>query len=273
MANTVFSQPGAALRAEKIDDNLYIVTGGMANTAFFIGDKEVVAIDAQMTADGARQMIEEIKKITSKPLTTVILTHSDADHINGLVGFPRGLQIISSSGARKEMEAALNAPNAPDLRPYLPTRTFDNRMEIDLGSFSLELFHFGPAHTSGDIVIYSPKNRLALVGDLVFIGRDPLIHRFKGGNSNGLIKTLQAMLKLDADRFAPGHNKIIGRAEIETLLKDIQEKQGAVKKLAAEGKTLEETKKQFGIATAPAKPGAFSFPSLVEVMYLEITGQ
>jgi cyclase len=273
MANTGFSQPPAGITAERIDEGVYLVKGGVANTAFIVGEKEVVAIDAQMTADDARQMIDEIKKVTSKPLTTVILTHSDADHINGLTGFPRGLDIISSTGARKEIEEALDTPNAPDLRPYLPTRTFEDTMELDLGSIRLRLLHFGPAHTSGDIVIHAPEHRLAFVGDLVFIGRDPLIHRFKGGTSSGLITVLQAILALDVERIVPGHSDIIGRAEVEDVMNDLLEKQHTIGAMVAEGKTLEETKKHFGLATVPAKPGGFSFPSLVEVIYLEMSGK
>jgi cyclase len=90
-----FSQQQSAITAEKITDNIYIVKGGVANTGFVVGEKEVAAIDAEMTADSAQKMIDEIKKVTSKPLTKLILTHSDGDHVNGLAGFPKGLEIIS----------------------------------------------------------------------------------------------------------------------------------------------------------------------------------
>ncbi len=266
-----FSQQQSALKAEKIADNIYMVTGGMANTGFVVGDEGVLAIDAEMTADSAKQMIGEIKKATSKPLAKLVLTHSDGDHINGVSGFPKGLEIISSMKTKEEMAEALKSPDMQALQPYLPTRTFADKMDLDFAPESIQLLHFGPAHTSGDSVIFFPARKLAFVGDLVFVGRDPLIHRHKDGTSVGLIKTLQALLELDADKYVPGHGNIVSKSEIETVLKNLREKQDKVRSLIQEGKSLEETKKAFGIADAPAKPGGYSFPSLVETIYLELS--
>jgi cyclase len=262
-----------AITSEKITDHIYIVKGGMANTAFIAGDKEAVAIDAEMTAEQGQQMIAEIKKATPKPLTKIILTHSDADHVNGIAGFPRGLEIISSDVAKKEMEEASKAPNGQALAPYLPTKTFAEKMDLEIAPERIQLLHFGPAHTSGDTVVYFPARKLAFVGDLVFIGRDPLIHRIKGGSSTGLIKTLQALLKLDAEKFVPGHGNIVGKSDIEGELKTLQEKQDKVKSLIKQGKSLDEIKTAFGIPVAPAKPGGMSFPSVVEIMYQEFSGK
>jgi glyoxylase-like metal-dependent hydrolase (beta-lactamase superfamily II) len=146
-------------------------------------------------------------------------------------------------------------------------------MDLDLGTERIQLLHFGPAHTSGDAVIFFPARKLAFVGDLVFIGRDPLIHRFKGGASTGLIKTLKALLELNADKYVPGHGGIVGKSDIETEMKGLQEKQDKVRSLIKQGKSLDEVKTAFGIPTSPAKPGGMSFPSLVEVMYLELSGK
>lgn len=268
-----FSQQPSALTAEKITENIYLVKGGLANTGFVVGEKEVAAIDAEMTADQAKKMIEEIQKVTPKPLTKIILTHSDGDHVNGLSGFPKGIEIISSRVAKKEMEDAVKAPNAQALQPYLPTRTFEDKLEIDLGTERIQLIHYGPAHTSGDAVVFFPARKLVFVGDLVFIGRDPLIHRSKGGTSTGLIKNLQALAVLDADRYVPGHGTIIAKSDVEGALKSLQDKQEKVRALIREGKTLAEVKQAFGLPDAPAKPGGMSFPSVVEVMYQELSGK
>ncbi len=268
-----FSQPQAAITSEKIADNVYIVKGGMSNTGFIVGEKEVAAIDTGMTADFAQKMIDEIKRVTPKPITKVILTHSDADHVNGLAGFPKGLEIISSVQAKNEMAEAVKAPNAQALQAYLPTRTFSDKMDIALAPERIQLLHFGPAHTSGDTVVFLPDKKVAFVGDLVFIGRDPLIHRQKGGTSTGLIKTLKALLDLKAGTYVVGHGNPVVKSDIEGELKSLQEKQEKIKALIKEGKSLDEVKAAFGISTAPAKPGGFSFPSLVEVMYLELSGK
>jgi glyoxylase-like metal-dependent hydrolase (beta-lactamase superfamily II) len=267
---TQYNTSSATLETQQIADGVYVVKGGVANTGFIVGEKEVLAVDAEMTADQAKQMIAEIKKVTSKPLTTIILTHSDGDHVNGLNGFPEGLEIISTVRAKEEMQQALSAPNAPPLQSYLPTRTFSDRMDFNLAPERIQLLHYGPAHTSGDLAVFLPGKKLVFVGDLVFIGRDPLIHRHKNGRSAGLIKTLRALLELDADRYIPGHGDIVTKAEIGNVLKNLEEKQAKVKSLIEEGKSLEEVKEAFGIADGPAK-GGMGFPSLVENIYLELS--
>jgi len=269
MLSTGFTQQPATHTATQVADNVYMVRGSLANTGFIVGEEEVLVIDAEMTADAAKDMLDLIKKETSKPLTKLVLTHSDGDHINGIGGFPKGLEIYSSAEAKNEMTPEFKARNLLD---YLPTQTFTDKMDIHLGSERIQLLHFGPAHTSGDTVVFIPDKKLAFVGDLVFLGRDPLIHRQKGGTSLGLIKTLQAILNLDADTFISGHNDILSRNDVENVLKDVQEKVDKVRSLIQEGKSLGETKEAFGIKDIPAKAGGFSFPSLVEVIYLELTG-
>jgi len=266
-----FSQQPSTLTTEQIADNVFLIKGGVANTGFIVGKDWVYAIDAGMTAESAKSMLEEIKKTTSKPLSGLILTHSDGDHVNGLGGFPEGLETYSSAGAKKEMEEAFGAPNLEALKSRLPQKTFSDRMEIDLGSEKVSLLHFGPAHTSGDAVLFLPAKRLAFVGDLVFIGRDPLIHRQKGGTALGLIKTLESILQLDADRFVPGHNDVLSREDVEKALAHIKDTVARVRSVLRESGSPEEAKKALGIQESPQSKGGFSFPSLAEVVYLELS--
>ncbi|MEJ2246544.1 MAG: MBL fold metallo-hydrolase [Acidobacteriota bacterium] len=269
--STGFTQQPSTHTAAQVADNVYIVRGSLANTGFIVGEEEVLFIDAEMTTDAAKDMLDVMKQETSKPLTKLVLTHSDGDHINGIAGFPKGLEIYSSAEAKNEMIAEFKAQNRQNLMDYLPTQTFTDKMDIHLGSERIQLLHFGPAHTSGDTVVFIPDKKIAFVGDLVFLGMDPLIHRQKGGTSLGLIKNLQAILNLDADTFISGHNDVLSRKDVENVLKDIQGKVDKVRSLIQEGKSLGEAKEAFGIKEIPAKTGGFSFPSLVEVIYLELT--
>jgi cyclase len=99
------------MSVEKIAKDIYMVKGGSgANTGFLIGEKSVLVIDAKMTTDAAKQMIDEIKKLTPQPIMSLVITHSGGDHVNGLAGFPRGIEIISHAQTKKEMEEAFKDP-------------------------------------------------------------------------------------------------------------------------------------------------------------------
>ncbi|MGB8951381.1 MAG: MBL fold metallo-hydrolase [Candidatus Aminicenantales bacterium] len=260
------------LTVEQVKGNIYQVKGGSgANTGFFIGEKEVLVIDAKMSEESSRQEMAEIQKLTPLPISFIILTHSDGDHVNGLNGFPPGTTIISHEDTRKYMAEAFKAPNFQALSAYLPDLTFSNQMTLYLGNEVIQILHFGPAHTSGDAVIYFPAEKVAFLGDLIFIGRDPLIHKHKNGCFSGALATLKAILKLDADTFVHGHGDIASRADIEALIQMYEEKQAKIKALIAEGKSLEEIKKIFNVEDRPAQPGRPQRPSFVEIIYQELT--
>jgi glyoxylase-like metal-dependent hydrolase (beta-lactamase superfamily II) len=266
---TAQQQEPVPVKASQVKGNIYEVEGGRgANAGFFIGEKEVLVIDAKMTEESAKQMIAEIKKLTSNPIKYVILTHSDGDHVNGLVGFPADLIIAAHHQTAKDMDAAFKDAT---LRSYLPDFTFSKKLKLYFGDKTVKLFHFGPAHTSGDVVVYFPEEKVAFIGDLLFLGRDPLIHRHKNGNSFGLVKTLKSILKLGADTFIHGHGSIASPSDLEGAIKSLEEKQTKIKALIKEEKSLEEIKKIFNVEDRPPRPGRSRRPGLVETIYLELT--
>ncbi len=264
-----YRQEPAPVTIHQVKGSIYEVKGGSgANCGFFIGKKEVLVIDAKMNEESAKQMIAEIKKLTPHPLKYVIITHSDGDHVNGLVGFSEDITIIAHHQARKDMDQAFQEPAQ---RAYLPQLTFSEKLKLYSGNKVVKLFHFGPAHTSGDVVVYFPEEKVAFLGDLLFLGRDPLVHRHKNGSSFGLVKTLKKVLELDAETFVHGHGDIASRSDVEGVIKSLEDKQAKIKVLIEEEKSLDEIKKAFGVEDRPAQPGRRRWLSLVEVIYLELT--
>ncbi len=261
----------APLEMTKLADGVYCLIGGSgANTGVVIGKTEVIAIDAKMTEDSAQQMLAEIAKVTPHPVSRIILTHSDGDHVNGLVGFPKGLPIIAHENARKDMDEAAQEPDQGALRAYLPTETVTGNRDLNLDGLRVQLLYFGPAHTDGDLVVFLPDQRVAFVGDLLFLSREPLIHAHKNGSSIGLVKTLNGLLALDADTYASGHNPPCTKDDIRKLLTSIEERQAKVKAMVDQGKTLAEVKTAFGVQTQ-SRPGAPSRPGLIEIIYRDMS--
>src|ERR1700688_3905293 len=112
----------ASVKLVKVNAEVYFVEGptqpakdAAGNSGIIIGSTGVIVIDAKSTADLGKVVLADIAQITSKPVTHVILTHSDADHVNGIAAFPTGLTIIAQENNKKEQEAALSAggPAAP----------------------------------------------------------------------------------------------------------------------------------------------------------------
>src|SRR5580704_15215738 len=163
----------------QLKPDVYWVEGGGGNSGVIVGEKGVIVVDAKTTPAGGKELLENVAKITPKPITTVILTHSDADHVNGLASFPTGITIIAQENNKKEQDAALAAGGrgAPPAE-HLPTKIISkNKESLTIDGVKLQLFHWAPAHTSGDLVVYLPSESIVFTGDLIAtIIPDPLIH-------------------------------------------------------------------------------------------------
>lgn len=236
---------------DRISENLYQIYGGRgASGGMYIGDKEVLIIDSKMDKASVEGIYKAVKEVTDKPITMLINTHSDGDHINGNQFFPESVKIIAHENCRQEFfhEQRNGSPSnwlKDDMISYVPQITFTNTMTIYLGSKQVELYYFGVGHTTGDIVVFFPEEKTAFIGDQVFWGRPQLIHSYKGGNSFEHVKTTEKLLSLDAQKFCSGHADIKGREDIKSHLKEIVAFQQKVQEQVNTGKSLEETKEVF----------------------------
>jgi len=207
----------------KISDRLFEVLGGRgAQGGVYIGDNGVLVIDAKMDKKSVDQVIDEIRRITDKPVKYLVNTHSDGDHIMGNRYFPETVTFIAHENCRQEFfhpkrDSTPSEWNKPELAPFVPSITFRDKMDVYLGSKKVELWYFGVGHTTGDTVVYFPEEKTAFLGDQIFLTRPQLIHSYKGGNSFEHVKTLTRMLQtIDAEKFCSGHSEMTSRKEIRS---------------------------------------------------------
>ncbi|MES2258158.1 MAG: MBL fold metallo-hydrolase [Pseudomonadota bacterium] len=253
----------------------YWVEGGIANTGFVVGDKGVIVIDAQMFVDAAATVQAEIAKITPKPVSQIILTHSDRDHVLALPAYPAGTPIIAHEHTRADMLAASADPAARpasrELKNFLPTRTVTKREDLVLEGVRVTLLNTASAHTDGDLAVYLPAQKIVFAGDLVTpgIGDYPGIHLCKRGSSLGWIQSLEAVLALDADTYISGHGEPLTRAELQTRVDAAKVRRSQIQALVGQGKSLVEVKA--ALHDVPLLGLAARFPTFVETTYQELT--
>ncbi len=260
------------LSVKPLNGGVYWTQGGAGgNTGIIVGKDGVIVIDAKTTPASAKEMLAEIAKITPKPVTTVILTHSDGDHVNGLAAFPAGLTIISQENCKKEMEASASSRN-PAPQDRLPTKTVTNKENVTINGVKLTLLHYANAHTSGDLMVYLPEQKIAFTGDIIVTNQPyTLIHAEKNGSSEGWISTVKGLASLNADNYVPGHGDLQTKADVQARLAKVQARREEIKKLVAQGKSLDQVKQALGETDTPAAPGAPQFPSYTTVVYNELT--
>src|SRR6267154_6390672 len=103
-----FQQPPAAAAApkvvevEKLRDNLWMLKGGGGNTAVFIRTDGITVVDTKNPGWG-QPILDEIKKISNKPITQIINTHTHGDHVSGNVEFPATVEVIVQENTKANM--------------------------------------------------------------------------------------------------------------------------------------------------------------------------
>jgi len=233
--------------------------GAGGNSTIIIGKTSVIVVDAKQTEAGAKDLLAEIAKITPKPVKTAIITHSDGDHLNGLVAFPEGIKIIAHENNKKEQETALaaggrGAPPKDRLPNQVTTKTKES-MTID--GVKLELYHWAPAHTSGDLVVYLPAQKIVSTGDIVVTNRaddNPNIHFEKNGSTEGWIASVKGMISLNADTYVTGHGDLLTKADLQRKVAATTERRNKIAAMVKEGKTVDEIKAALPDAPAPGAP-------------------
>jgi glyoxylase-like metal-dependent hydrolase (beta-lactamase superfamily II) len=277
LASLAFAQgpAPAPLMVHQLKPNVYWVEGGGGNSGVIVGDKGVIVVDAKTTPAQGKELLEDIAKITPKPVTTVILTHSDGDHVNGLASFPAGITIIAQENNKKEQETALAAGGrgAPPAG-HLPTQTISkNKEDLKIDGTKVEVLHWAPAHTSGDLVVYLPSEKIVFTGDIITTQPDALIHLEKNGSSEGWVTTAKGIAALNADQFVPGHGNVMDKAAVQKKATDVAAKRAKIKALVAQGKSLAEIKTAVGDPPPAQGKGGRGpgFASFTDVVYQELT--
>lgn len=91
------------------------------------------------------------------------------------------------------------------IRDRAPNLTFDSEMSIDLGGREVRLMHLGRGNTAGDAVVYLPREKIVVTGDLVV---HPVPYFF-GGYPAAFADTLRRVRRLDYRTMVPGHGELL----------------------------------------------------------------
>ena len=211
------------VEVEKLKDNLYMLKGGGGNTAVFVGTTGVVVVDTKNPGWG-QPILDKIKDLTDKPVTTIINTHTHGDHVSGNVEFPTTVDIIVQENTKANMQKMVGPPGMPAPQNVfaqnpgkgMPKRTFKDRMTVGKGPDQIDLYYFGRGHTDGDAWIVWPALRFAHAGD-IFSGKNlPLLDTNNGGSGVEIGDTLAKAhdgIK-NVDQVITGHSTVMMWADL-----------------------------------------------------------
>jgi glyoxylase-like metal-dependent hydrolase (beta-lactamase superfamily II) len=188
---------------KKVDgtDGVYIFRNGGAQSMFIVTNDGVIATDpiGYARPQGVTDYINEIKRVTDKPIRYLIYSHHHFDHIQGGKPFKdAGARIIAHKRAKERLDQLKNP------QVVSPDETFDTSKTIELGGTSIELTYLGLNHSDSNIVMRLPKEKIVFIVDTIPVGSVPgrgFIDMYPI-EAEDFIKKVIAM---DWDRLIPGH--------------------------------------------------------------------
>jgi cyclase len=206
---------------------------GWSNAGLIVGDGSSLLIDTLFDLKLTADMLHSMAAVTdTAPIATLVNTHANGDHCYGneLVA---GAEIIASAATAHEMTevppAMLAALNKADgevgalfrhffgsfefdgINVTMPTRTFEGRLDLEVGGRAVELIEVGPAHTRGDTLAYVPDAKTVYTGDILFIGGTPIVW---AGPLSNWVAACDLMLGMDIDTVVPGHGPLTDKAGV-----------------------------------------------------------
>ncbi len=246
--------PRAALPdAEKVKDSLYVImastpgngfTGG--NVGVFVTDTGVVVMDTKVAGYGP-DLIGKIKKITDKPVTTIINTHTHGDHTGSNEGFPATVEIIAHENTKANMMKM--AAFKDDKAQFLPKKTYADKMSFGSGKDRVDLYYFGPGHTNGDTFVVFPALRVLHAGDMFAWKDAPLCDRGNGGScvehSKSIAKLVAAVKNVDT--VIPGHSPVTTWMDLQEYGRYSAELLAQTEAAIKAGKSAEDTGKSIDL--------------------------
>ncbi|HEY8150127.1 MAG TPA: MBL fold metallo-hydrolase [Vicinamibacteria bacterium] len=246
------------VEVEKIKDNLFLLKGGGGNTAVFVGTSGVVVVDTKLPGWG-QPILDKVKELTPKPVTTIINTHTHGDHVSGNVEFPATVDIVTQENTKANMEkmatpTGIPAGTMPNVFQAsggkgMPKRTFKDTLTLDKGADRIDLYYFGRGHTNGDAFVVFPALRVMHAGDIFARKGPPLLDGNNGGSGVAIGDTLaKAAAGIKAvDSVITGHSTLMTWADLQEYARFNQDFLEWVRAEMKAGKTVEAAAAEYKI--------------------------
>jgi glyoxylase-like metal-dependent hydrolase (beta-lactamase superfamily II) len=279
------------IQVEKLKDNMFVLRGGGGNTTVFVQANGVTVVDTKNPGWG-QPLLNKIRELTDKPVTTIINTHAHFDHVSGNVDFPPTVDIVTQENTAANMKRIAAVPALPPVTGFggtlpanvlaenrgrgLPTRTYRDGLTLGTGVDRIDLRYFGRGHTNGDAWVVFPAMRVLAAGD-IFSGKNlPLLDYNNGGSGAEIPDTLMKAYTgtvTDVDSIVTGHSTIMAPNDLREYAEFNRDFRDAVREGKKNGRSVDELAKSWRISErykGYAAPDALRLRTNIENIYREV---
>jgi glyoxylase-like metal-dependent hydrolase (beta-lactamase superfamily II) len=201
-------------KIRELKPNLYMITGGGANTLVRVTTEGLIVVDTKNPGDeNYKRLMEEIASVSPLPVKYVLNTHHHPDHVGNNQKFiDAGAQVVGLEALKTHMTSD---PRTKAI-PGPPTITFAKDYVLKLAGAVVEAHSYGRGHTGDDTMVYFPDAKVVMVSDQI-TNATPIVDFANGGSAVEWTQILDGVLKLDFEMAIPGRGDPKTRAEVQAF--------------------------------------------------------
>jgi cyclase len=286
-----------------VQGNVYMMVGAGGNITLQVGQQGVLLVDTEY-AQLSDKIIAAIRKISDKPIRTIISTNVDPDHVGGneniakagitIIGgvvsasaldIQQGAQILAHENLFNRMNGVTGGkatwPTAAwPTDPYStsPKKLYSN----DEG---IEIIHVPAAHTDGDSIVFFRRSDVVSAGDIFVTTGYPVIDLQRGGSIQGIIEGLNLILDLTISKqeseggtyVIPGHGRLCDQFDVLEYRDMVTIIRDRIQAMIKKGMTLEQIKASQPTEDYDARYGASTGPwttdMFIETVYKSLSAK
>jgi cyclase len=247
--------PPAPITANKLTDFITVLSGAGGNVAVLLSGEGLLMIDGGLP-NRAGDLARAVAAISRRPVQALFNTHYHGDHVgsNELLGKSK-TRIIAHANVKKRLgeriESQAFGRTIEPLSPAgQPTETFPVGGKLTFGRDVIQYTHVPLAHTDGDAFVFFSTSNILHTGDLLFLGRYPVVDFTVGGSLAGMTSGLDRLERIgDAKtQIIPGHGPVATHKEMRATRDTWAAINQRLEAMAKEGRTVDEV-----VKAAPTK--------------------
>jgi len=282
----VLSAQDLGPQIKKIKDGIYVYVGKEfnSNCGIILTQEGVVLIDSGHNPTDSRAILDAVRKLTPLPVRYLIDTEPHGDHTTGHFVFSPPAIVIAHEGATESMKAAYSPERnqklmaqSPEMRAAFegyrmitPQMEYRQKMTLNVGERTFELMYLKGVHSEADTAVWLPKERVLFSASAVVVNQYNILRPFV--TIPDILAAAKMMKGLNPEFVIPGHGtpgtvKIFEDSERYYAL--LLERVG---KMAREGKSPDEIKKELRMPEYDGWASKDRIPSNIDAAYKAVKG-
>jgi glyoxylase-like metal-dependent hydrolase (beta-lactamase superfamily II) len=236
------------IKSETVAPGIHVLFGVGGNIIVSIGDHGVLMVDSQFP-EMIPHISNAIEELGGGAIDFTVNTHWHFDHSDGNPVLGReGSWMVSQANSRRMMAGShdinlvgLIYKQPPYSKEAMPVITYDDHMQFHFNGETIDLMHFGPAHTTGDTAVFFRDSNVIHMGD-VFNAGYPFIDAGNGGSIEGMILFCKKVLKQlnDDSIVVPGHGPVLGYNDMADYISMLETVRDRINAMIDDGMSLEQ---------------------------------